>query len=98
MWQVIVSIAKVMATPLLAIGYIPQIISLYKTKKTEGISINFWYILNLGLLCMFILSLDIFITTGSVSMLIAQSFNLGLAIVVMLQVIYYRKKQKEGEI
>lgn len=93
MWEIIVSIAKVLATPLLALGYIPQIISLYKTKKTEGISINFWYILNLGLLCMFILSLDIFVGTGSVSMLIAQSFNLGLAIVVMVQVIYYRKNK-----
>lgn len=92
MWRFIVLIANILATPLLTLSYLPQIWSLYKTGNTEGIDIRFWYILNTSLLMLFIMAMDIYMTTGSKGMLIAQSLNLGLAIVVMIQVIYYRKK------
>lgn len=91
-WNYIVVIASVLATPLLTISYLPQIRSLHKSENTEGIDINFWYILNISLLMLFIMALDVFITTGSAGMLIAQSLNLGLALVVLIQVAYYRKK------
>lgn len=91
-WNTIVLIASILATPLLTISYIPQILSLYKTGNTEGIDVRFWYILNTSLLMLFIMALDVFIKTGSVGLLIAQSLNLGLAIVVLIQVVYYRKK------
>lgn len=91
-WNTIVLIASILATPLLTISYVPQIVSLYKTGNTEGIDIRFWYILNTSLLMLFIMAMDVFIKTGSVGLLVAQSLNLGLAIVVLAQVAHYRKK------
>lgn len=91
-WNTIVLIASILATPLLTLSYVPQIWSLYKTGVTDGVDIRFWYILNTSLLMLFIMAMDVFIKTGSAGLLIAQSLNLGLAIVVMIQVVYYRKK------
>lgn len=91
-WNFIVVVANIFATPLLTISYIPQIWSLYKTRTTEGIDVRFWFILNSSLLMLFIMAMDIYISTGSAGLLIAQSLNLVLAMVVLIQVVYYRKK------
>lgn len=90
-WLTLVKIAAFASTPLLAFSYIPQIVQLYKTKNTEGININFWYILDAALLCFVILSLESFIQTGSVVLLLAQLINLALALVITIQVLMYRK-------
>lgn len=92
-WSFLVVLAGLLVTPALSFSYIPQITQLYRTKSAEDINRNFWYILNIGLLCMFILSLDVFINTGSIAMLIGQTFNLGLALIVNAQVIYYQNKK-----
>lgn len=91
-WNFIVVVANILATPLLTVSYVPQIWSLYKTRTTEGIDIRFWFILNSSLLMLFIMAMDIYINTGSAGLLIAQSLNLGLAMVVLIQVAQYRKK------
>lgn len=90
-WLTIVRIASVAATPLLTVSYLPQIITLYKTKSSDDIDRRFWYILNLALVCTTILAYETYRTTGSVAMLVAQSINLLLAIVVMVQVVYYQE-------
>lgn len=92
-WSFVVLAASILVTPALSFSYIPQIAQLYKTKSAKDINRNFWYILNIGLLCMFILALDTFINTGSIAMLIGQSFNLALALIVNGQVIYYQNKE-----
>ena len=88
MWDIIVTISGILSVAVLSIAYIPQIVSLYKTKNAEGISTSFWYILDLSLLMLFILAID----SGQTSLIIAQGLNLLLALIVTGQVIYYKKK------
>lgn len=88
MWNLIVTISGILSVAILSIAYIPQIVSLYKTKNAEGISTSFWYILDLSLLMLFILAID----AGQTSLIIAQGLNLLLALIVTGQVIYYKKK------
>lgn len=90
MWDLLVSIAGVASGLVLAISYLPQIINLYKTKTTKGISTSFWLILDLSLLMLFILAID----SGSGSLIFAQALNLVLALVVTAQVLYYNKRNK----
>lgn len=92
MWSLIVNIASVLASIVLAVSYVPQIVSLYKTKNAEGISPSFWYILDLSLLMLFILAVDSFLKTGELGLLIAQGLNLVLALIVTVQVIVYKRK------
>ena len=92
MWSLIVNIANVLASIVLAVSYVPQIVSLYKTKNAEGISPSFWYILDLSLLMLFILAVDSFLKTGELGLLIAQGLNLVLALIVTVQVIVYKRK------
>lgn len=92
MWNLLVNIAGILASVVLAISYVPQVISLYKTKNAEGISPSFWYILDLSLLMLFILAVDSFLKTGELGLLIAQGLNLVLALTVTIQVIVYKRK------
>lgn len=90
MWDLLVNIAGVASGLVLCVSYIPQIINLYKTKTTEGVSTSFWLILDLSLLMLFILAID----SGSGSLIFAQALNLVLALVVTAQVLYYNKRNK----
>jgi len=92
MWSIIVNIASLMAGFILAISYVPQIRKLYKTKHVDGVSLSFWVILDLSLAMLFILAIDNFLITGSLGLIVAQGLNLGLALIVTIQVIYYGKK------
>ena len=88
MWNLLVKISGIASVLVLATSYIPQVISLYKTKTAEGISTSFWYILDLSLLMLFILAID----AGQTNLIIAQGLNLILALIVTGQVVYYKKK------
>lgn len=92
MWDLIVTISGILSVVVLSIAYVPQIVSLYKTKNAEGISPSFWYILDLSLLMLFILAVDSFLKTGELGLLIAQGLNLVLALIVTIQVIVYKRK------
>lgn len=94
LWSYLVIFAGWAATPALSISYIPQIVQLYKTKSAKDINKKFWYILNFALTMTTILALDTYFTTGSYAMLVAQGFNLALALVVMFQVIYYQRSEE----
>lgn len=91
MWNFIVQASGVLATIVLAVSYVPQIIALHKSKNASGISMNFWLILDLSLIMLFILAIDSFLNTGSYSLLVAQGLNLFLALVVTVQVFMYKK-------
>ena len=93
MWDLIVTISGILSVVVLSIAYLPQIVSLYKTKNAEGISPSFWYILDLSLLMLFILAVDSFLKTGELGLLIAQGLNLVLALTVTVQVIVYKRKE-----
>lgn len=94
MWNLIVQLSGVLATVVLTISYLPQILALHKNKNAEGISSKFWLILDLSLLMLFILAIDSFLQTGAYSLVIAQSLNLLLALTVTTQVIQLKRKKK----
>lgn len=96
MWNALVTFASVFSTVLLTFSYVPQVINLYRTKSTKGISMSFWYILDGSLILLFILALDSYFQTGDTGLVIAQFLNLVLALIVTSQVMYY-KKQEEKE-
>lgn len=91
LWNGLVLFAGLVITPVLTVSYAPQIWKLFKTKNAEGISISFWLILDASLLCLFILAVDVFMNTGSISLIIAQGANLLLALIVTAQVLIYSK-------
>lgn len=88
MWNSIVWLAGVSASLLLGVSYIPQIVRLFKEKSAAGISLSFWLILDASLVMLFILALD----AGQRNLIAAQGLNLGLALVVTAQVLYYKRR------
>lgn len=91
-----VKIAPVLASILITITYAPQIWKSTKTKNVEGISLWFWILLNLFLLCMFSNALGLFIANGASALgyLITEAINWGFAIWQLILIIVYRKKKK----
>lgn len=82
-----INIITVLASILLAVSYIPQIIKLREIKSVEGISLSFWIILDLTLGCFVYLAIQ----SGDVRMLLMQSINLLLAMIVTMQVLRYKE-------
>jgi uncharacterized protein with PQ loop repeat len=87
------NIAPTLATILISITYIPQIIKTYKTKSVEDLSLLFWVILNMFLLCMWTNSLFSLIDSKNIGYFITETINWGLALVVLIQILKYRKKK-----
>lgn len=80
---------------LLGICYIPQIIKTYKTKNVEGMSVSFWAILNVALLCLVANAFVVYQKTHVWGYLVTECFNEGLALVMLIMVIKYRKKKSK---
>lgn len=81
-------------TVLIGAMYIPQIYKTAKTKDVSGMSVAFWIMLVIALATMTANALVVFITLGTFGLLITEAVNLILAIVVLIQVLKYRKKDK----
>jgi uncharacterized protein with PQ loop repeat len=81
------------ATFFLTICYIPQIIYTYKTKDVTGIKLSFWVYLNIALTCLLINSIVMFVKFGTWGYMVTEILNEGLAFVMLLMVIKYRKKK-----
>lgn len=92
MFDIMLEVVPLLATVVLAVTYVPQIVKNYKTKDVSSISILFWILLSISLGLLWINSLMIFIAFGTFGYLVTETINLGLAIVVLIQVIIYRKK------
>lgn len=78
---------NMIATFLIGACYIPQIITTYKTKNVEGMSLSFWIMLVMALFC-FTLNA---VVMGDISYLITQMLNLSLAGVMLVMVMMYKK-------
>lgn len=74
----------------ITISYLPQIKQLFKTHNTEGMSVSFWVILLLGLICT---TTNMVINNNPLSVLLPQFLNITLAFVVLMQIIIYRRKK-----
>lgn len=92
--SILLNLLPLIAGVLLGITYIPQIAKTHRTKNVEGMSVLFWIILVLALSMMTVNAVTIFFMTGAYGYLITEFFNTGLAVVVLCQVLRYRKKEK----
>jgi uncharacterized protein with PQ loop repeat len=82
------------ATFFLIVAYIPQVITTYKTKVVDGIDPNFWRLITIALGLLFINSIYIFVKYGTWGYMFMEAFNFGLAFIMLVMVVKYRKKVK----
>lgn len=94
MMNFLVNLLPSIAGIILGICYIPQIKTTYLTKNVEGMSLAFWILLNVALTMLFINAIVVFINSGYTvwGYMATELFNEGLAFVMLLMVIRYRKK------
>lgn len=82
----------IIATVFLTACYVPQIIKIFRTKDVTGQSLLFWVLLNVALTSLLTNAYTIWDLYGTYGYLITEILNEGLALVVLSQVLYYRKK------
>lgn len=87
----LLNILPSIATVFLVAAYIPQVVHTYKTKDVSGVSLTFWILMNVALTCLLINSIVIFIQFGTYGYMVAEIFNEGLALVMLIMVLKYRK-------
>lgn len=92
MFELFANYLPILATVFLTICYIPQIYKTAKTKNVESMSVWFWLLLNFALIIMWSNALLIYIETGIYGTLVTECINEFLAMVVLIQVLIYRKK------
>lgn len=91
-------IAPSLATVLITLTYMPQIIKTYKTKSVKDLSVAFWVLLLGFLVCMVSNATYLFITApNGLGYLLTEIVNFTLAAVVFGQIVYYTKKNKSGK-
>lgn len=73
----------------LVAGYIPQIVQLLKTKKSEDINTSFWVILTVSLLC---ITINMVIQNTSFYIILTQVINFLLALITLILVKKYKAK------
>lgn len=96
----LLNILPQIGTLLIGLMYIPQIIKTHKSKDVTGMSLWFWIMLVCALSVLTVNATVVFITFGTFGFLITEAVNLTLAVVVLIQVLKYRKKNelhKQGE-
>ena len=74
---------------ILTVGYIPQLIKLFKTEETAGINNGFWYLITTAVT---ITAINLIIDSAPIVLIIIQIVNATLAGVVLLTVHLYRKE------
>lgn len=88
--NILLNLLPSIATVFLTIAYLPQIIHTFKTKKVDGISLNFWLILNVALILMLTNAIVIFIKFGTWGYMVTEILNEGLAFVMLIMVLKYK--------
>lgn len=83
-------------TALIGLMYVPQILKTHKTKDVTGMSLLFWVMLACALSVLTANALVVFLTFGTFGFLITEAVNLALALVVLVQVLLYRDKNKKN--
>lgn len=79
----------------LVISYLPMIKLLHKTKSAENQSLSFWIILDIGMILFELNALYLAVTLGQYSYAISQSLNLLCGVIVLVQLLVYRKKNRD---
>lgn len=97
MEKLLLELIPILATIFLSICYVPQIYKLHKTKNAESQSLLFWILLSISLSLLWTNAFMIFNKFGTYGYLITETFNLGLALVVLVQVVKYKKKDSTND-
>lgn len=93
MIEILLNIIPIFATVFLIICYIPQVIHTYKTKEVSDISLSFFVMLNIALTLLLINSILLFTQNGNFGYVVTYLFNEGLAFVMLVMILKYRKKK-----
>lgn len=94
MIEILLNIIPVIATVFLVICYIPQVVHTFKTKEVEDISLSFFVMLNIALTLLLINSILLYTQNGNFGYVITYVFNEGLAFVMLVMILKYRKKKR----
>lgn len=89
----LLDIVPILATFFLTVAYLPQIVETARTKDVRGISLPFWVLINVALLLMLINSIVIYVQFGTYGYMITEILNFGMAFVMLLMVLKYRKNK-----
>lgn len=89
------SIAPILSTILITIAYFPQIAKTYKTKSVDDLSLGFWLILAGFLISTIINAAYLAMTASGIGYLITQLVNFAFALVIIFQILYYKKKNNK---
>ena len=89
----ILTIFPMIATIGMVYCYIPQIILIQKKKNADSQSIQFWILISIFLLSMFMMNIKIYTSGNSDALfgVISQGANLFLALVILIQTIYFKR-------
>lgn len=90
-YSLLLKVAGFVQTILLVASYYPQIRDLAKTHNASGISLSFWFMLDQALLISVLLAAQAFALGGGWILLVTQTLNLLLAIIVTVQVYLYKE-------
>lgn len=88
-------IAPFLASCLITVTYAPQIWKSHRTKNVDGISLLFWILLNLFLICMVSNAIGLFLINGAsvLGYLITEIINFAFGFWQLILVIVYGKKK-----
>ena len=92
MINVLLNVIPIVATFFLVVCYLPQLIKTFKTKNVDDISLMFFAMLNIALTLLLINSILLFTQNGNFGYVITYIANEGLAFVMLVLIIKYRKK------
>lgn len=92
MINTLLNVIPLIATIFMTLCYIPQIVQTLKTKDVTGISLTFYILLNISLTLLLINSYLLFLTNGNFGYVISYIINEGLALIMLVLVLKYRKK------
>lgn len=81
------------ATFFLVSAYLPQVIKTYRTKSVDGISLMFWALITIALGLLTVNAAYVFYLYGTYGYLLMETFNFGLAFVMLVMTLKYRKKE-----
>lgn len=90
-------LAPLIASCVIVPAYLPQAIKTQISKNVSGISLWFWILINIFLLCMWTNSLGALIYDGRLGYFITETLNWAFAIWVLVQVIVFGKEDRRKE-
>ncbi len=85
------NLAQVLGCCTLVYAYFPQIIRLIKNKNSDGMNLQFWTILTIGLACV---AINMTIDNVNIFILGTQWFNVFLAFIVLVLAAKFKKGAK----